>query len=134
MSIGDFGAAVTYAGVAVGGHYTFGRYNGGFGLLPKDVADSQFWLVGTSYTAGPLVVGAHYGDFQSAGTVAQARLGRERREYGLAVGATYSLAPGLSLFASMNYNERRQNGANLLGANSPKTVSTVYALGTSFSW
>lgn len=134
LSIGDFGAAVTFAGASIGGHYQFGRYNGAYVPVPRNVQDAQAWLVGASYTIGPAVLGAHYLDYQSAGNVAQAAQGRERREFGFAAGATYTLAPGLSLFASYVYMERRQNGQNFFGANTPRTVASVYALGTSFSW
>lgn len=134
LSIGDFGLAVTYAGASIGGHYQFGRYNGAYVPVTRDVEDAQAWMVGASYTIGPFVAGAHYLDYQSAGTIAQARLGRERREHGFAAGATYSLAPGLSLFASYVYNERRQNGVNFFGPGSNRTTASVYALGTSFSW
>ena len=136
LSMGDFGAAVTFAGLSVGGHYTFGRYNGSFALIPKNVDDAQFWLAGASYTFGPFIVGAHYADFQSAGTTSQAVAGRQRREHGLAVGGTYSVAPGFSLYASYVYTERRQNGVDITGiaGRGPKTTVNAFGLGSSLSW
>lgn len=147
LSIGDFGLAVTYGGLSVGGKYQFGRYNGAVGaLVPKGLPDGEALLIGASYTAGPLIVGAHYLYNKSAGDVANAYFGRIRKEQGIAAGATYSLAPGLALFASYLYGERKQNGYNFItgqgvttgspGGNafSNKVTSQVFAVGTGFSW
>jgi len=149
LSVGDFGLALTYAGFSIGGKYQFGRFNGQWGLAPKGLPDGEAILVGASYTVGPLVVGAHYLDYKSAGDAANAFFGRQRREQGFAAGGTYSLAPGLSLFASYVYNQRKQSGYNFLtnqgvstaagagtGGNpyNNKVTSQVFALGTGFSW
>ncbi|MGI4951213.1 MAG: porin [Janthinobacterium lividum] len=147
LSIGDFGVALSYAGFSVGGKYQFGRFNGGsFGLVPKGLPDGEAWLVGASYTIGPVVVGAHYLDFKSAGDIGNAALGRQRREHGLAAGATYSVAPGVSLFLSGLWSERKQNGFNFNtgqgvsatavagNAYSNKVTSSIVSIGTSFSW
>ena len=67
LSVGDFGAAITFAGFSVGGKYQVGRFNGSFGLVPKGLPDGEAWLIGTSYTLGPLVVGAHYLDYKKRG-------------------------------------------------------------------
>ncbi len=147
LSVGDFGLALTYGGLSVGGKYMFGRYNGQLGVLvPKGLPDSESALVGFSYTFGPAIVGAHYLYNKSAGDVNNAFFGRTRTEQGIAAGATYSLAPGLSLFASYLYGERKQNGYNFVtgqgvsattpGGNpfSNKITSQVFAVGTGFSW
>lgn len=146
LSVGDFGLAVTYGGFSVGGKYQFGRYNGQMGVLvPKGLPDSEAALVGFSYTFGPAIVGAHYLYNKSAGDVNNAFFGRTRTEQGIAAGATYSLAPGLSLFASYLYGERKQNGYNFItgqgvsgsAAGNPfgnKITSQVFAVGTGFSW
>ena len=148
LNAGDFGVALSYAGFSVGGKYTFGRFNGGVsGLAAKGASDSQAWLVGASYTVGPLIVGAHYLDYQSAGDLNNDFFGRQRRERGVAAGATYALAPGVSLFAEYLFQERRQNGLDLRtgngvtaatgsagSGNSNKLSSNIFALGTSFTW
>ena len=146
LSVGDFGLALTYGGLSVGGKYQFGRYNGQMGVLvPKGLPDSEAALVGISYTFGPAIVGAHYIYNKSAGDVNNAFFGRQRTEQGIAAGATYSLAPGLSLFASYLYGERKQNGYNFItgqgvsgsAAGNPfanKITSQVFAVGTGFSW
>ena len=146
LSVGDFGVALTYGGFSVGGKYQYGRFNGQWSLEPKGVADGEAILGGFSYTVGPVVVGAHYLNYKSAGDIGNAVQGRERREQGVAAGATYSLAPGLSLFASYVYNERKQNGFNFVTGQgvtaaapqgngfSNKVTSQVFAIGTGFSW
>ncbi len=147
LSVGDFGLAVTYGGLSVGGHYTYGRFNETMGtLVPKGLQNSQAGIVGASYTVGPLIFGASYLNIRSPGDVGNAYFGRQRNEWGVAGGATYSLAPGLSLFASYLYSERQQGGYNFItgqgvtAANprgnpfSNKITGQVFAVGTGFSW
>ncbi len=146
-SVGDFGIALTYGGFSVGGKYMYGRFNGGVGtLVPKGLPDGEAILGGFSYTTGPIVVGAHYLNLKTAGDTNNAFFGRQRREQGLAAGGTYSLAPGISLFASYLYSERKQNGYNFItgqgvttaapGGNAfnNKVTAQVFAVGTGFSW
>jgi predicted porin len=147
LSAGDFGLAVTYGGLSVGGKYMFGRYNGQLGILvPKGFADGESALVGASYTIGPVIVGAHGLYNKSAGDLGNANFGRQRTELGIGAGGTYSLAPGVSLYLSYLYNERKQNGYNFLtGAGvtagnaagttaNNKVTSQLISLGTAFSW
>ena len=158
LSLGDFGVAITFAGVTFGGNYLVGRYNvpggGGYGgLLAKGQPSSNAVIVGASYTIGPVIFGAHalrsqsQGDQQTAtnrtGTgaalAAGSVLGGQRVESGIAAGATYSLAPGVSLFASYLYQERKQNGFNFISgasnnAANNKTTAQVFAVGTGFAW
>ena len=151
LNVGDFGAAVTVAGLSVGGHYSTGRFNGNVGTpLAGGLPDSNAWLGGASYTVGPMIVGASYFVSESAGDVGNAYFGRQRKEQGIAAGGTYSLAPGVSLFLSALWGERKQNGFNFITgggvtngingtgsagntANNKVTVSAV-SLGTAFSW
>ncbi len=147
VSVGDFGVALTYGGFSVGGKYMVGRFNGGIGtLVPKGLPDGEAILGGFSYTTGPIVVGAHYLNLKTAGDTNNAFFGRKRYEQGVAAGGTYSLAPGLSLFVSYLYSERKQSGYNFLTgqgvtASSPggnafnnKVSAQVFAVGTGFSW
>jgi len=146
LEVGDFGLALTYGGLSVGGKYQFGRFNGQWNLAPKGVADGEAILGGASYTFGPIIVGAHYLNYKSAGDIGNAYFGRQRKEQGVAAGATYSLAPGLSIFLSYLFTERKQNGFNFatgqgVTATSPggnrdhnKVTAQVLSVGTSFSW
>jgi len=147
LSVGDFGVALTYAGFSVGGKYQFGRFNGQWALAPKGLADGEAILGGVSYTIGPVIVGAHYLNYKSAGDVGNANFGRQRREQGVGAGGTYSVAPGVSLFVSGLWMERKQNGYDFITGSGVtavtgaagttthnKVTSSLISLGTSFSW
>ena len=146
-SIGDFGAAVTIAGASVGGHYTYGRYNGQVGnLVPAGLKSGDAWIAGASYTFGPTIIGAQWFVNETAGDLQNAAQGRNRREQGIAAGGTYSLAPGISIFLSALWGERKQAGYNFVtgqgvtaatpGGNpfSNNVSVSAVSLGTAFSW
>ena len=147
LNIGDFGAAITYAGFSFGGHYSFGQFNGTIAnTLPSGYDNDSAYLVGASYTIGALVFGAHYVYDKSAGDLSNDYFGRQLRERGIAAGATYTVSPGLSLYLSGLWNERRQNGYNFVTgagvtADTPNgdpnhnkiTASLIYT-GMQFSW
>ena len=66
-------------------------------------------------------------------------LGGQRFEEGIGYGGTYSLAPGISIFLSGIWQERRQTGFNFItgasnNALNNKITSQIYAIGTSFAW
>ena len=143
LNVGDFGLAVTYAGFSVGGKYQFGRFTGSaLSLAARGTPDSNAYLIGASYTIGPVVVGSHYVNYQNVGNIGATLANRARRESGLAVGATYALVPGVTLFLSYDYQNVRQNGINLVTneASGPgsllknKITSNVAGFGTSFRW
>ena len=147
LNIGDFGVAVTYGGLQVGGHYDFGQFNANVGVpKPKGYDDGEAWLAGASYTIGPLVFGASWLYNKSAGNLSNDYFGRQRTEQGAGFGATYTIAPGLSLSFSGIYGIRKQNGYNFVtGAgvtaanpngdpNHNKITSTLLYAGTLFSW
>jgi hypothetical protein len=147
LNMGDFGLQVTFGGLSVGGKYQFGTYNGQIGTLePAGFSNSRVWLAGASYTAGPIIVGGSYFVNNFPGDLPNAFFGRQRREAGLAVGGTYALAPGVSIYLSGLWGERKQNGfdfitgqsvsaatPNGVSFNNKVTVSAV-SLGTAFSW
>ncbi len=158
LSVGDFGLVLTYGGLSFGGNYQFGRYQttsqSGFGgLIAKGQPNASAMIVGASYTIGPVIVGAHYlrsfnqGDQQTAtnrtifgaALPAGSVLGGQRFETGVGYGGTYSLAPGISIFLSGIWQERRQTGYNFItgasnNALNNKITSSIYAIGTSFAW
>jgi predicted porin len=96
-----FGAQVAAYGLAIGGEYAFGRYNGssvGRTAIRKGLDDSSHWLVGATYTIGSAVLGAVYGNGtqDNGGTVKD----RDHTVWG--IGVLYNLAPGLGLYAAYN--------------------------------
>ena len=147
LRVADFGLVLTYGGLNIGGKYMVGRFNnGGLGLVPRGLAGGEAALLGASFTTGPVIVGAHALYYKSAGDLGNAALGRQRVEHGFAAGGTYNLAPGLAIYLSYVFSERKQNGFNFItgqgvtatspagNAFSNKVTSQLLALGTAFSW
>ena len=137
QNYGDFGLAATYGGWTVGGHATVGQYNGVNGLQPKGGAPANAWLGGVQYTAGPWVAGASYYVYNSQGSPLTVGIS-QRRETGLAIGTTYTLAPGLDLIASYLYGTRHQGdfnfGTGTLGAANNDTKVQLISLATYVKW
>jgi predicted porin len=137
LNYGDFGAAATYAGWTIGGHGTIGQYNGVNGLQPKGGAPANAWLAGVQYASGPWVAGASYYVFQSQGSPLTVGVS-QRVERGLALGTTYTLAPGLDLIASYLYGSRHQGdfnfGTGTIGAASNDVKVQLISLATFIKW
>lgn len=103
-----FGAQLAAFGFALGGEYAFGSYNGAsVGRTAQrksttagvsDLDDSSHWLVGLTYTTGPLVFGGIYGNGSqdNGGTLKD----RDHTVWGM--GVVYTLAPGLGIYAAYN--------------------------------
>jgi outer membrane protein OmpU len=136
----DWGVVLTFGGLSVGGHIMDGAFNGSGALAPQGTKDSFAYLVGGSYTVGPLIVGASFFQFNSPGnsgsTTALASVGQER-DRGIAAGGTYTLTPGVSLFLSYLYGDKKESGFDLIdGAVSTPATGTfgnatrAQALGT----
>ena len=148
-SLGDGGLVLTYGGLAVGGHVTAGRSNGQFSLAPVGRKDSFAWVAGASYAIGPVIVGASYFDYMSAGAssnISSAQVGN-RNEWGVAAGGTYTFAPGMNIFLSYLYGHRKELGVDLLSgvASTGTTNATLVqthnnvqsqgiSIGTQFRW
>jgi hypothetical protein len=126
LSVGTGGAQVTYGGLTLGAMAMGGRQNfNGWTLAPKGGADGVAWEAGGSYTYGPLVVGAHFYQYFSAGLSGPAfnpdgtATGKlpsvgGMRETGFSAGATYSVAPGFALNLTYIWGERASNGYDFL--------------------
>ena len=167
LSYGDFGLVLTYGGLSFGGNYEVGRYNvlgggGAGGLLTRNQPNSNAYIVGATYAFGPVIFGAHFveswyqGNQQAATNASTTGVptiipvggvtGGQRRDLGVGAGATYSLAPGVSLYLSYIFEAARQRGVNLItgGSNVGNSASagdphnrldeSVLAVGTSFAW
>ncbi|MBP0466749.1 porin [Roseomonas sp. PWR1] len=103
------GLSVAAYGFAVGGEYTWGSYNnapGGAALNPG-LDDSNAFVLGVTYTVGPLILGANYGVAKQDNGTSPAGVAlsdRTHTYYGF--GVVYNLAPGLALYASyQNIND-----------------------------
>jgi len=143
LAVGAFGATASYAGFTVGGHINFGQENGLFDLMPQGGKPAFAWLVGGEYSAGPVIVGASWFQYQYTGDDQSAAHGGPRTEGletddGAAAGATYAVAPGLALYLSYLYGQRHQIGFNfntgLPGTANNNTRGQVFAVGTVLKW
>jgi len=157
LNVGIGGIAVTWAGLTVGGMAQGGRFNGQWNLAPKGSSDAFAWLAGASYTYGPFIIGASYYQYGSPGSSGPVSAGisptvGQRRERGVAAGGTYSLAPGLALFLSYLWGDRKENGFDFItgqvntiqntnpvtgvgaGSQNNYVKTQVLTVGTSFTW
>jgi predicted porin len=103
------GAQVAAYGFAFGGEFGFGSYNGssmGTTALNPGLDDSWHYLIGATYTMGPVMFGAIFGQAEQdngwglVNKVLQELPDRRHTVWGL--GAVYRLAPGLEVFAAYN--------------------------------
>ncbi len=141
-SIGYGGAQVSFGGLTIGGMANGGRYNGAgsFLLAPQGASDEVAYKFGGSYTYGPFIVGTHFFQTWSAGssgpafnsdgtaTGAVPAVG-QRRETGVSVGGTYSVAPGLALNLTYIWGERKENGYDFLTGQTSYAASVVNTTG-----
>ena len=100
------GLTVSGYGFAVGGEFTWGSYNGssvGRAALNPGLEDSYHWIVGATYTMGALLIGANFAQGEQDNGVARVggtfRDVADRKHTIWGVGAVYTLAPGLALYA-----------------------------------
>ncbi len=144
LSIFEGGLVLTYGGLQVGGNAMYGHFNttgavGGAGnnLSPKGAPQSLAFVIGTSYAIGPVIFGISYVDvntpgdttgYNSINPATRGRVANQRREQGIDVGATYTLAPGVSLFAVYQIDQRKQNGFNFI-SNSGTASATTFTSG-----
>ncbi|WP_198372363.1 porin [Roseomonas rosulenta] len=106
------GVTLSAYGFAFGGEFTWGAYNGtsvGRAALNPGLDNSGHYIVGLTYTMGPLVIGGNFGQGQQSNGVQQTRAANgvvlsertldDRKHTAWGVGAIYNLAPGLALYA-----------------------------------
>ncbi|MCB8882167.1 porin [Acidisoma cellulosilytica] len=155
MSILSGGATVSYAGFTVGGNSSYGAFNMAdgdtFQLEPDGGTAAVGWLVGGMYTTGPLVVGASFFRFNQTGdlpggidagsgaTITSAGLTTgQQQNTGVAAGLTYTLVPGVNLFADYLYGVRQQGGYNFAtgnaGTDNNQVQSQLFGVGTQIQW
>jgi hypothetical protein len=149
LSILSGGATVTIAGFTFGGNSSYGAFNMAdgdtFQLEPDGGSNAIGWLAGADYTAGPFIVGASFfrfnqtGDIPGSGAVTTTGLSTgQQQNDGVAAGATYTLVPGVSLFADYLYGFRQQGGYDFAtGAAGPDNnyvQSQLFGVGTQIQW
>jgi hypothetical protein len=155
LSILSGGATVTIAGLTFGGNSSYGAFNMAdgdtFQLEPNGGSTAIGWLAGADYTMGPLVFGASFFRFDQTGdipggvdagsgaTITSAGLSSgQQQNTGVAAGATYTLVPGVSLFADYLYGYREQGGYDFetgnAGTANNYVQSQLFGVGTQIQW
>jgi len=155
LSILSGGATVTIAGFTFGGNSSYGAFNlldgDTFTLEPDGGSNAIGWLAGGQYTMGPLVFGASFFRFNQTGdlpggvdagsgaTITAAGLTTgQQQNTGVAAGATYTLVPGVSLFADYLYGYRQQGGYDFqtgdAGTANNYVQSQLFGVGTQIQW
>jgi predicted porin len=138
MSVGSFGATVTYDGLTFGGNTKFGSMNGTYEPTPVGGKAAVGFLLGAVYTIGHLSFGGSYFLYDDQGNYSKPKTEGQEQNIGVAAGATYLLVPGVKLFASYLYGTRHQGGYDYLsGAAGPaynNTIAQVFAVGTWLYW
>ncbi len=144
FNMGIGGLAVTYGGLTVGGHVQAGAFNSQWNLAPAQGPDAFAWIAGASYTIGPVIAGASFYQYDSAGNSFQnftpaGRSVGQMRERGFAAGGTYTVVPGLGIFLDALWGDRKENNYDLLtntfgSTNNNKTRSELLSLGTILRW
>ncbi len=144
FNMGIGGIAVTYGGLTVGGHVQAGSFNSQWGLAPVGAPDAFAWVAGASYAVGPVIVGASFFQYNFAGnsytSLAPVYRGvGQERDRGIAAGGTYTVVPGLSVFLSYLWGDRKENGYDLLnnvaGSSANNTTKAqLVSIGTQLRW
>lgn len=149
------GATVTWHNITLGGSSYYGNYNMAdgdtFDLEPSGGSAAVAWLAGVQYASGPWVLGASFFrtnetgnlpggvDAGSGANITDAGLtSGQQQDNGLAAGLTYTLVPGVSLFADYLYGTRQQGGYNFqsgnAGADHNTTQAQLFGVGTQIQW
>ena len=148
LNIFSGGATATIAGVTVGGNVVYGAFNQvsgyNFELEPDGGHAAIGTLFGAQYTLGPVVVGGSVFRFQTTGDLVSNGSGGyqltsgQQVNNGLALGGTYTLVPGVSLFVDYDYGWRKQGGldfSNLsAGPDNNYVQSQLFGVGTQIQW
>jgi hypothetical protein len=155
MSIFTGGATATIGGLTVGGNAVAGAFNMAdgftFQLEPDGGSKAIGWMAGAQYTVGPVVVGASFYRFNQTGdlpggidsgsgaTITSSGLTTgQQQNNGLAAGVTYTLVPGVNLFADYLYGTRQQGGYDFAtgaaGTEHNDLQSQLFGLGTQIQW
>jgi hypothetical protein len=138
LSVGIGGLALTIGGVTFGGTVQGGAVNGIGALQPKGGVHGIAWIAGIQYSTGPFTIGNHFFAYDSQGAPALVGI-TQRHEMGYAVGMTYGIAPGLSLWVSYVYGQRHQGDYNFqTGAVGSAAYNDVkgqaFGVGTIVKW
>jgi hypothetical protein len=137
IGVTSVGAAVTFAGLTVGGNGIFGQMNGQLAPKPEGGAGVSGWLAGARYVFGPASIGAAFESYTMQGAVGLTGIS-QRRAYAGTAAVTYSAAPGLTFFADYLYQNQKQSGwnfaADAVGTAFNNVTNQGFMVGTLVTW
>jgi hypothetical protein len=115
LSFYKFGAAVTAANITVAADYIGGAVNGQLAMRPTGGASTNAVVTGITYANGPLALGVEGALIDTQGDAGLVGVS-QRREYEIAFGGKYTVAPGLTFIAEYMYTHRHQGGFDFANA------------------
>ena len=122
-----FGANITYAGLSVFGNVLFGAVNGTLGLKPQGAPDAVGFGAGVKYAIGRYTIGAVFSQYDSQGAYQLTGIS-QRHANVFDAAATYSLAPGMTVYTEYLYGTMHQGNydfkTNTAGSSSNNNVHT----------
>ncbi|HVY14414.1 MAG TPA: hypothetical protein VHB27_04250 [Rhodopila sp.] len=135
-----FGAAITAYNFTFAADYIGGTIgsNGQLVMKPTGGVDTNAWLLGVTYANGPYTAGLSAGWVNGQGDPRLVGIS-QRREFEVAVGGNYKVAPGLQLVAEYMYEQRHQGNFNFnTGAIGPGQTgdsrANSFLVSTVLSW
>ena len=136
LSFYKAGLAATAFNVTAAIDYIGGAVNGALQMRPTGGVSMNAWLAGLTYGNGPVTLGAEFGVINSQGAAQLTNLS-QRREYEVAFGGNYKIAPGLQLVGYYTYAHRHQGNFDF-SQNAVGTTRDVqgqqFVLGTVLTW
>lgn len=138
LSFYNLGLKTTFGGLTVGGNILGGSViAGGWTPKPKSAPDEFAWMLGATYSVGPVIFGVVGEEVDHQGSAALVGVS-QRHEAMLDVGVGYAAAPGLTLWAEWLYQAKHQGGfdfsAGAAGVNNNSTTSNMLGLGMRVIW
>ncbi len=139
LSQGDAGVQLSFAGFTVGGHADFGTFNGELGAAPKGSKAAFNYELGVSYTIGPVVVGGQFVHDNMPGFYNGTTVTKNLTETGLAFGGTYTVTPGVAMYATYLYGQKKQAGFDFStvggsSVGSDKVHINAFVVGSDIHW
>jgi len=141
LSFYKAGIAVTSFNITAAADYIGGAVNGQLNMRPTGGAPTNAVVTGLTYANGPLVLGAEVGIIDTQGDARLTGIS-QRREFEVAFGGNYKLAPGVQLVGEYLYEQRHQGGfdfatgalgVNAAGLNPGSTTRDVHGQGFDFA-
>ncbi len=133
------GARLTFGNFAIGGNVNGGQETAGGAMEREGQRNGLNVIAGAQYILGPVIFGVQYVVNNNAGSYNSLYTRSMLHEHGVVIGGAYDYAPGATLYASAQYDQRSQTGTNFItGAGNTLVGNHVQAraiqIGNTFKW